>query len=401
MPLATLALFLMITPDAPPVGPGSPTPDERFRAMRDAHQAAFDEFVRLNEMAKNPEDEAKVLAHPGRRPGDFAGGFMDLARKHPGTAAAEDSLLWVCTHIIFHQNAEEAKRVLVRDHIRSAKLGPALGFQGHYGDPFEGSEAFFRSVLAASPHREIQGLATYWLARHLSLKADRVRDVQKPDFRRRLPALAPYEVFGQDWDDRLRPLDPEALDREADQLFERVGRFYSDIPHNDKGRGPGTLDEATRAYLHEHRDLAIGKPAPEFEGDDLDGRPFRLANARGRVVVLDFGSHFYCGACRNTYPLMRAMAKRLDGRKFTLISINAEPDKLVADLKDAWKAEGNTWRCLFDGNWEGPIQKAWNIQTFPTIYVLDARGLIRHKLTGGNGLEEAVDKLLAEVETAP
>jgi hypothetical protein len=115
MPLATLALFLMITPDAPPVGPGSPTPDERFRAMRDAHQAAFDEFVRLNEMAKNPEDEAKVLAHPGRRPGDFAGGFMDLARKHPGTAAAEDSLLWVCTHIIFSQNAEEAKRVLVRD----------------------------------------------------------------------------------------------------------------------------------------------------------------------------------------------------------------------------------------------------------------------------------------------
>ena len=47
---------------------------------------------------------------------------MDLARKHPGTTAAEDSLLWVCTHIYFHQNAEEAKRVLIRARQSLYKL---------------------------------------------------------------------------------------------------------------------------------------------------------------------------------------------------------------------------------------------------------------------------------------
>ncbi len=396
-----VALFLVMVPDAPPGGPMLPTPDERFRALRDAHQAAFDEFVRLNEAAKTPEDEAKVLAHPGRRPRDFAGGFIELARESPGTGAAEDSLLWVCTHVILHRDAEEAKRILVRDHARSGKLGPSLGYQGHYGDPFEGSEAFFRSVLATSPHREIRGLATYWLARHLLLKAEIVRFVKDPDFRHQFRVGDPYEAFGPSWEDRLRPLDPEALDREADRLFEGVERSYADVPHNDKRRGPGTLGEAARAYLRERRELAIGRPAPDFEGTDLDGRPFRLADARGRVVVLDFGSHFYCGACRQAYPLLRALTKRLDGRKFTLISINAEPGKVIADLGDAWKAEGNTWRCLFDGNWEGPIQKAWNIQGFPTIYILDARGVIRQKLDGPGGLEGAVDKLLAEAEAAP
>jgi peroxiredoxin len=395
---ATLALFLLMASDDKPTGP---TPDERFRIMRDAHQAAFDEFVRLNDSAKTPEDEAKVLAHPGRRPRDFAKGFMDLAREHPGTPAAEDSLLWVCTHTFQYPDSDEARRVLVSDHVRSPKLGPALGFQGNYGDPFEASEAFFRAVLAGSPHRDIQGLATYWLARHLSLKTELSRAVKKPDFRK-LPAGQDFyaEIFGQDWDERLRRLDPEALDREADSLFERVGRFYADVPHNDKRRAPGTLEEAARGYLHEHRDLAIGKPAPDFEGVDLDGRAFRLSDVRGRVVVLDFGSHFYCGACRQTYPVMRAMTKRLEGRKFTLISINAEPEKAVGELKDAWKAEGNTWRCLFDGNWEGPIQKAWNITRFPTIYVLDAQGVIRHKDRLGKDLDEVVDRLLSEAEAA-
>jgi peroxiredoxin len=39
--------------------------------------------------------------------------------------------------------------------------------------------------------------------------------------------------------------------------------------------------------------LAVGRPAPEIEGIDLNGRRFRLSYYRGKVVVLDFGSHFY------------------------------------------------------------------------------------------------------------
>jgi cytochrome oxidase Cu insertion factor (SCO1/SenC/PrrC family) len=33
---------------------------------------------------------------------------------------------------------------------------------------------------------------------------------------------------------------------------------------------------------------AIGKPAPEIEGEDIDGNPFKLSDYRGKVVVLDF-----------------------------------------------------------------------------------------------------------------
>ncbi len=32
----------------------------------------------------------------------------------------------------------------------------------------------------------------------------------------------------------------------------------------------------------------MGKVAPEIEGEDLDGKPFKLSDYRGKVVVLDF-----------------------------------------------------------------------------------------------------------------
>lgn len=399
---AMLALALLTAPGDPPIGASAPTPEARFRSMRDAYQAAFDEFVRLGEAAKTPEDEAKVLDHPGRRPGNFAAGFMDLAREQPGSAVAEDALLWVCTHVVPHQaDAREARRRLARDHARSDRLGPALGFQGHYGEPFEGAGAFFRAILAESPHRQVRGQAAYWLARHLALRAELVREVNRPDFRPPSPDKDPYGPFGPDWPGQLRPLDAGALDREADALFEEVERSFADVPHNDKRRSPGTLGEAARSYLRERHELAVGRPAPDFEGVDLDGKPFRLVDARGRVVVLDFGSHFYCGACRLAYPLLRDLSRRLDGEKFTLVSINAEPEKVVEDLKGAWAAEGNTWPCLFDGDWEGPIQKRWNVQAFPTFYVLDPRGTIRHKLDDPRRLGAAVDALLAEAKADP
>ena len=66
-----------------------------------------------------------------------------------------------------------------------------------------------------------------------------------------------------------------------------------------------------------------------------------------------------------TYPEMRALTERHRGRPFAIVSINAEPEKVAEQLKEAWTAEGNTWRCLFDGDWEGPIQKAWNIPVLP------------------------------------
>lgn len=392
-------LICLVAWDDPHGRVEGPSPDQRYQALAERYESAYRAFLKANGEAKNQDFKALESLSKRLDPSGFATDFLAVADAYPRSTAAENSLLWICTHFtLLTKEGHEALRRLARDHARSAKLGPALAFQGRMPTFFDSTEAFFRGVLAESPHREIRGLASYWFARHLLYKARCVRAArERPDFGI-IQGVDPYkDALGADWADRLRRLDPEAMEREAESLLERVARFYADVPHNDPKSRPGSLGEAARSYWRERHELAVGKPAPEIEGTDLDGHPFRLSDYRGRVVVLAFGSHFYCGACRQLYPRMRNLTERHRERPFAVVSINAEPEKDLAELKQAWSAEGNSWRCLFDGEWEGPIQRDWNIRRFPTIYVLDGRGVIRYKDLYGRDLEGAVDTLLREL----
>jgi hypothetical protein len=56
------------------------------------------------------------------------------------------------------------------------------------------------------------------------------------------------------------------------------------------------------------------------------------------------------------------------------------------------------WVHWWEGRREGGILNDWNVQFFPTIYILDHKGVIRYKNIRGKEMEEAVVKLLAEME---
>ncbi len=54
----------------------------------------------------------------------------------------------------------------------------------------------------------------------------------------------------------------------------------------------GNLAKAAAGQLFEMRHLSIGKTAPQIEGEDIDGVPFKLSDYRGKVVMLDFWGHW-------------------------------------------------------------------------------------------------------------
>ena len=65
--------------------------------------------------------------------------------------------------------------------------------------------------------------------------------------------------------------------------------------------------------------------------------------------------------------------KRLGNKPFVLLGINSDKDR--EELKNVLKSERITWRSWFDGGGtHGPIATQWNVQAWPTIYVLDANG---------------------------
>jgi peroxiredoxin len=100
------------------------------------------------------------------------------------------------------------------------------------------------------------------------------------------------------------------------------------------------------------------------------------------------------------YPHERSLVKRLEGKPFVLIGVNNDRDR--AELKKVMDKEKITWRSIMDGgNNQCRISDRWNIYISPTLFLIDAKGVIRHKHLGTPGekiLDDEIDKLIAEVE---
>jgi hypothetical protein len=100
------------------------------------------------------------------------------------------------------------------------------------------------------------------------------------------------------------------------------------------------------------------------------------------------------------YPHERSLVKRLEGKPFVLLGVNSDHDR--AELKKVMDKEKITWRSFWNGGSPGgPISTRWDVKGWPTLYIIDGKGVIRHQHVGSPGdkkLDEEIDKLVAEVE---
>jgi hypothetical protein len=90
--------------------------------------------------------------------------------------------------------------------------------------------------------------------------------------------------------------------------------------------------------------------------------------------------------------------KRLADQPFALLGVNSDKD--LEKLQGVLKEENITWRSFWNGEkgTSGPISTAWNVRSWPTIYVLDHNGVIRYKNVRGEKMDAAVDTLLKELK---
>ncbi len=97
------------------------------------------------------------------------------------------------------------------------------------------------------------------------------------------------------------------------------------------------------------------------------------------------------------YPHERSLVKRLADKPFVLLGINSDRDR--EELREIMEQEKITWRSWWDGgSTSGPIARQWNVHGWPTVYVLDHQGVIRHKDLREKELDDAVDALLNQLK---
>jgi thiol-disulfide isomerase/thioredoxin len=141
------------------------------------------------------------------------------------------------------------------------------------------------------------------------------------------------------------------------------------------------------------KDLFVGATLPDLKSEDLDGKAVKLSDHKGKVVVLDIWAT-WCPPCRAMIPHERELVERLKGKPFSLISVSFDDEKDT--LTKFLEKEKMPWTHWFNGR-KGEIGEQLNIRFFPTIFVLDGKGVIRYKGVRGPAMDKAVDALIKEI----
>jgi thiol-disulfide isomerase/thioredoxin len=329
----------------PPADPRAAQVQAVFKGLDETQEKLGAEF----KAAKDPEVKSKLRKQFAEAMQAAADKLLKLAQAKPDDEPAFTALGFV----LGNGDTAAAADLLAKHHLGREQLAGLLPQVAD--DPSPAVAGLLRAAVDKSPLPAVKAAAIMALASNLAEQADRGN----------AKAAA-----------------------EAEPLLERAVKEFGDQRWED-----GKVKAAAEQLLFVLRNLSVGKPAPEFASKDLDGNPAKLSDLKGKVVVLDIWAT-WCGPCRQMIPHERELVKKLAGKPFALVSVSADNKK--EDLTDFLKGEPMPWTHWWEG--DGPNLKTWNVKYFPTIYVIDAKGVIRYKGVRGKAMDEAVETLVKEAE---
>lgn len=156
---------------------------------------------------------------------------------------------------------------------------------------------------------------------------------------------------------------------------------------------PSIIDLAASAPETREIGLEIGKIAPGFSATTDSGASFRLADQRGKVVILNFWAT-WCGPCRVEMPEFEKAFNAFADQGLAIIGVNnAETAEDIAGFRDELSL---TFPLLVDA--DAGVQELYGILAYPSTYVLDRDGVIIAQQFGpmtAQQISEFVDQALA------
>jgi hypothetical protein len=99
------------------------------------------------------------------------------------------------------------------------------------------------------------------------------------------------------------------------------------------------------------------------------------------------------------YPHERSLVEKFDGKPFVIVGINSDKDR--ERLKEVVVKEKLTWRSFWDGgSVSGPIATRWNVEGWPTMYLIDHNGKIVGPYAPVKKFDDVLEKKVKEAEDA-
>jgi hypothetical protein len=223
-------------------------------------------------------EERVELRKQAPDPAALAGLLRKVAEAFPQSAAEHSALAWIAgnrpntedfefafdTLLAHHPNSEELPRLV----LSLARARPSAEVQGRF-DTLLGLE---------DASKELRGM-THYAYLNYQKTLERLHEMLADEE----SAAQIKNAFGEDGVAYLKTFTPPNEEQRLKEL-EKIAADYSDV----EIRPGSTLGSVLEGEIFEIKYLGIGKTAPDIDGEDIDGTPFKLSDYRGKVVVIDF-----------------------------------------------------------------------------------------------------------------
>ena len=142
------------------------------------------------------------------------------------------------------------------------------------------------------------------------------------------------------------------------------------------------------------RKVKAGNPALEISAVSSQGKRIKLADYRGKVVLLDFWAA-WCMPCRMEMPNVIKVYEELHKKGFEIIGVSLDSDK--GQFESFLKTNKMVWPQIYDGKgWGSEIGRLYGVTSIPATFLIDKQGKIRYKNLRGERLKLAVEELLGQ-----
>lgn len=309
----------------------------------------YENSVRANTqkiIAATTEEERNKYRSSIPSAGPYATKMMQLVQTNLDQPDVVKAVSWLVTGAASFPEGQEALKMLGTTFADRKGIAEAVKQLEYHGLP---AEPILKAVIEKNTNRGEKASALYALGavhfKNFDASADRVSG--------------------------------EASKDKALECFQLLSADFADVTIQGF-----KLSDMTAKMLFEMMNLQVGCEAPEIEGKDAEGMAVKLSDYRGKHVIVIFWGG-WCHACHGILPLMNEAAEQLKDKNAVVLGVNTD---IESEAKKALADYHVAFRNVLDNTTSGPNTSLYNLRNFPTLYLIDPKGMIAIK----NGSLEAM-----------
>lgn len=153
------------------------------------------------------------------------------------------------------------------------------------------------------------------------------------------------------------------------------------------------LAESVIKRILEVKRTQVGIDAPEFTQKDVNGKPVKLSDFKGKYVLVDFWAS-WCAPCRRENPNVRDAYDKYKSKGFEILGVSLDKEDARAAWLKAIADDKLTWTQVSDlKGWSNEAAVLYSVKAIPTNFLIDPQGKIIAKDLRGENLQQKLKEI--------